>query len=264
MLSLHPQSSIYHVIHVRGIIINQTKNDTLTVGDKVNPSDKLVFKTPKATATVMSPAGGRFTLGLPAAKQSSNGEEFMNLLKDVLMGEPKVAKLSTRGLAVDKIVDLRSVFAADSMVFLGKHSKLILETSVHPMSGNQYFLYRYTYNQDKTARKKIPFYGDTLVFDKKVLYTHNGHPVNIEQTSEVELYKVNVKDQSSTLIGNFKPIFISDEALQAELEVLTEVLKSLQFTDQKISDELYYHVVAIYGKTDENMLRLWLTEHLKM
>jgi hypothetical protein len=264
ILSPYPQTDIYHVIHVRGIILNQTKKDTLTIGDKLNPSDKLIFKTPKATATVLSPAGGRFTLGLPAAKQSSNGEEFMNLLKDVLLGETTVAKLSTRSLSSNKIVDLKGVFAADSLVFLGSRSKLILEPSVHPMSNQHYFVYRYTYNEDKTARKRIPYRGDTLIFDKKILYTHNNHPVELTSTSEIEIYKVNVRDQRSMLMGSFKAIFVSDEQLQAELGVLRDVLKSRQLSDLEISGQMYYHIVAVYGKTDENMLKLWLIEHLKM
>lgn len=264
ILSPYPQTNIYHVIHVRGIILNQTKHDTLSVGDKLNPSDKLIFKTPKAMATVMSPAGGRFTLGLPVAKKSSNGQELMNLLKDVLIGETTVAKLSTRSLVSDKIADFKGVFAADSLVFLGSHSKLILDPSVHPMSNQHYFVYRYTYKEDKTTRKRIPFRGDTLIFDRRVLYTYNNHPVDLTETSEVEIYKVNVRDQRSLLMGSFKAIFVSDEQLKAELEVLQKLLKSRQLSDTEISEQMYYHIVAVYGKTDENMLRLWLIEHLKM
>jgi hypothetical protein len=264
ILSPYPQTDIYHVIHVRGIILNQTKNDTVSVGDKLNPSDKLIFKTLKANATVLSPVGGRFTLGLPPAKQVSNGKVLINLLKDVLMGESTIAQLSTRGLVADKIVDLKGVLASDSMVFLGSRSKLIMSQSAHPMSNNQYFIYRYTYNDDKIARKRIPYRGDTLIFDKKILYTYNGHTVDPAKISEVEIHKVNIRDQRSVLIGTFKPIFVSDEVLKAELGVLREVLKSQQLSEQEISEQMYYHIVAVYGKTDENMLRLWLTEHFKM
>ncbi|QHT68369.1 hypothetical protein GXP67_17840 [Rhodocytophaga rosea] len=259
-----PQTDIYHVIHVRGIILNQTKNDTLSVGDKLNPSDKLLFRTPKAMATVLSPAGGRFTLGLAAARQSSNGEEFMNLLKDVLMGETAVAKLSTRGLVTDKIVDLKGVFSSDSMVFLGGRSKLILDKSAHPMSHHQYFVYRYTYNEDKIAQKRIPHRADTLIFDKNILYTHNNHAIAPAGINEVEILKVNVKDQSSRLMGSFKPIFISDEELKTELEVIRNVMRSQQLTEEEIIEQMYYHILAVYGQTNENMLRLWLSEHLKM
>lgn len=264
LLSPPPQTSIYHVVHVRGIILNQSKNDTVSVGDKLSAIDKLVFKTPKATATILSPGGGRFTLGLPAARQSSNTEHFMNVLKDVLVGEPSIAKLSTRGLAVDKIVDIKSVFSADTLVFLGNRSRLILETASHPLSSSQYFMYRYTYQQDKTARKRIPFRGDTLIFDKKILYTHNSVRINPDQTGEVEIHKVNMKEQSSMLMGSFKPVFVPDEQLKAELQVVWDVLKDEQKPDNEIIDQMFYHVVAVYGETNKNMLKLWVVEHLKM
>jgi DNA polymerase III psi subunit len=66
------------------------------------------------------------------------------------------------------------------------------------------------------------------------------------------------------LMGSFKPIFVADEQLKAELGLLRDILKSRQLTDREISEQMYNHIVAVYGKTDENMLRLWLSEYLKM
>lgn len=262
--SLFQQTEIYYVVHVKGVIMNQTRHDTVSIGDKLFSTDKLLFKSLKASATILSPTGGRFTLGQPVIRQSSVGTEFIGLIKDVLMGEPSTSRLSTRGLSIDKIVDLKGVFSADTFIFAGNRSKIILDPVAYPMSGNQFFMFRYTYHQDKLARRRIPFRGDTLIFDKKILYTVNGEYLKPEEVGEVEIYKVNTKLQSSTLIASFRPVFVSDEHLRQELQVISDVLKTKQKSPQAILDEMYTHVLSIYGETDKNMLKLWAVEHVKM
>jgi hypothetical protein len=265
MYTLPQQADVYYVVHVHGLIINQSRKDTLSVGDKVYPTDKLAFKSPDAKATVLSTKKGRFTIG-HSVKTGSNatsaGGEFMALLQNVLINEKTTERLSTRGVDVEKVVDLKSTFAHDTLVFTGSQAKLILDPAAHPMSGEHYFMYRYTYGNNEIARKKISFKGDTLIFDKKVLYKVNGQEIRPEGSSEVEIHKVNAASRSSMLIARFVPLFIPDEQLKAELEVIHTVMKMENMSEAAQLDTMYQHIAAVYGQIDKNMLKLWANEHM--
>ena len=263
MLYSPPQKSdIYYVVHVNGLILNETRHDTLSVGDRLFSTDKLAFKSPQASAAIISPTKGRFTLGKPLNKKTSAKGEFIALLQNVLVGEKSIAKLSTRGFMADKITDLKSVFASDTFYFTGSQSKLILDPAVHPISNEQYFMYRYTYQHDKIARKKIPHSGDTLIFDKKILYSVNNHSLIPEETGEIEIHKVNGKLRNSTLIATLRPVFITDKQLLIELQTIYDVFKKSK--KEEILEEMYKHVLAVYGETDKNMLKIWANEHVKI
>jgi hypothetical protein len=186
----------------------------------------------------------------------------MALLQNVLINEKTTERLSTRGLEVEKVVDLKSTFAHDTLVFTGSQAKLILDPAAHPMSGEHYFMYRYTYGNNEIARKKISFKGDTLIFDKKVLYKVNGQEIRPEGSSEVEIHKVNAASRSSMLIARFVPLFIPDEQLKAELEVIHTVMKMENMSEAAQLDTMYQHIAAVYGQTDKNMLKLWAIEHM--
>jgi hypothetical protein len=265
--ALPQQADVYYVVHVHGLIINQSKKDTVHVGDKLYATDKLIFKSPDARATVLSTKKGRFTLGQSVSSDQSNasaGEEFMALLKNVLVNEKSTERLSTRGLEAEKVVDLKSVFNHKTFAFTGRRAKLILDPAIHPMSGEEFFMYRYTYSTDKTARKKIPFSGDTLIFDAKVLYTVNGRSIPFEEISMVEIYKVNVNYKSSMLIAKFTPVFIPDEQLKAELAVIHTVLQPEDLSDEATLEQMHHHIEAVYGQTDLNLLKLWVKEHMTL
>jgi hypothetical protein len=132
------------------------------------------------------------------------------------------------------------------------------------MSGEHFFMYRYTYGTDKIARKKIPFSGDTLIFDKKVLYTVNGQYIHPEEVNLVEVHKVNASHKSTVLIAKFAPVFISDGQLKAELDVIQKALESEKLSETALLEQMYEHVTAVYGQTDKNLLKLWVNEHMHL
>jgi hypothetical protein len=264
LVSPSQKTDIYYVVHVKGLILNETRHDTLSVGDKLFSTDKLLFKSPQASAAIISPTKGRFTLGKPANKKVSASGEFMALLQNVLVGEKSIAKLSTRGFTADKVIDLKGVFSTDTFYFAGSQSKLILDPSVYPISNEQYFMYRYTYQHDKIARKRIPYNGDTLIFDKKILYAAGSHFILPEETGEIEIHKVNGKQRSSILIATIRPVFIADKELISELQTIWDIFKNSKKQKEEIMEEMYKHVLTVYGETDKNMLKIWANEHIKM
>jgi hypothetical protein len=264
--SLLAQTETFYVIHLKGIILNQTTGKNLKVGDKLNATDKIKYNPETASAVVMSSQRGRFVIGKPQGEKSTAIGDFVALVKNTMIPAKSNGQLSTRGGENEVVTDLKNVFSSQVFVFPATYSRLILSPSVYPMNNSTVMVYSFS-NNGKTVNKTIGFSKDTLIFDKKALYVAEGQPVTVESINEASIYYYNKKDKSTRKIASFKPVFVTDEAtLQNECEVLVKMLKNQKLSEKEILDQLAEHVAIVYGgenaKTDKQMLSLWLKEKM--
>ena len=263
---LSAQTETYYIIHIKGTVLNQTSGKTLKVGDKLNATDKIKFNPDKAGAVVMGSQRGRFTLGKPVGERPSAAGEFISLIKLTLIPFKSNGQLSTRGGENEAVVDLKNVFGSQVFVFPGNMAKIVLSSTVYPMNNNKVMAYSFNY-RGKVVNRPVPFSKDTLIFDRKSLYSADGQPVPLDSVTTVALYYLNKGTKAFQQMAAFKPVFITDEkALREECEVLIKVCKAQKMTENEILDELADHIAAVYGgetaKTDKHMLNLWLTEKM--
>ena len=264
LLSFTQTTETYHVIHVQGSILNKVSRKPLQTGDRLKADDALVFASDKALAVVLSTKKGRYILNRPTHEgNTSVGSEAIAIIRDIILNPVERSSLSTRNYVfVRRGIDLKELFAENTFTLLGKQTKIVLEPAVYRMSAQSYFVCKYNY-QGKEINKKLPFAGDTLIFDVNRMYTVNGKPIRPEEPGETELYYYNITNSASTFVGSFVPVYISDEILEKELQTLTDVLKSLQTPRPEIEQHLHEHVQSLYGITDKNILAHWVSEHIK-
>ncbi|QHT68368.1 hypothetical protein GXP67_17835 [Rhodocytophaga rosea] len=263
-LSLTQTTETYHVIHVQGSILNKVSRKPLQTGDRLKADDALVFASDKALAVVLSTKKGRYILNRPTNDGDvSAGREAIAIIRDIILNPVERSSLSTRNYTFRRRgIDLKDLFADNTFTLLGRQTKIVLDPAVYPMSAQNYFVCKYNY-QEKEVNKKMPFIGDTLIFDVNRMYTVNGKPIRPEAPGETELYYYNIATNSSTFVGSFIPVYIADEILEKELQTLTDVLKSLQTPRPEIEQHLHEHVQSLYGITDKNILTHWVSEHIK-
>jgi hypothetical protein len=263
-LSLTQTTETYHVIHVQGSILNKVSRKPLQTGDRLKADDALVFASDKALAVVLSTKKGRYILNRPNNQQFvSAGSEAIAIIRDIILNPVERSSLSTRNYVFRKRgIDLKELFAENTFTLLGKQTKIVIDPGVYPMSAQSYFVCKYEF-QGKEINKKLPFTGDTLIFDVNRMYIVNGKPIRPEEPGETELYYYNLASNSSTFVGSFVPVYISDDILEKELQTLTDVLKSLQTPNPEIEQYLHEHVQSLYGITDKNILTHWVSEHIK-
>lgn len=253
----------YYVIHVKGKILNKNSGKQVQTGDKLRVNDALVFMSEEAMAVVLSTKKGRYVLNRPTEQAMPAGEEAIAIIKNLILNPVERSNLSTRSFVYARGTDLKELFAENTFTLLGRQTKIILDQGVYPMSADNYFVCRFQH-QGVQVNKKLPFAGDTLIFDVNRIYTVNGKFVKPEEAGEAELYYYKVQSKSTVFIGSFVPVYIPEDVLQKELQTLTNVLKSLNTPRQEIDQQLHEHIQSLYGVTDKSILSQWVSEHIKM
>ncbi|MCB9233575.1 MAG: hypothetical protein H6581_18100 [Bacteroidia bacterium] len=73
----------YHVIYVKGLIVNKANNNPLKQGDQIDSNTEIVFKSTDALATILSKSKGRFNL--KSGQASGSGQsEFMAYVRNCI------------------------------------------------------------------------------------------------------------------------------------------------------------------------------------
>lgn len=232
----------YRVIKVFGTIILKERGVSLATGTTFSDDDDLVFKTTDATASVMSGQRGRLILtsssGLSSAKS--------NFL-------PAMYNISTRAGALVSMIDLQNHFSGKYVVI----DKTLLPVSPtgFPMDNQHFFFLRYVYKGIQ-INKKLDFTGDSLIIDKKTLYTVDGNPIPSPDQTRIKLYYR--KGNESILINEFDLIFPDTDQLKKEVQVILDGVKNKP-AQAKLS-EITSYINEEYGKPDEGNLKSWLKE----
>ncbi|QHT65829.1 hypothetical protein GXP67_03690 [Rhodocytophaga rosea] len=265
-LLFQQKEEIYHVVHVKGTVINKKTKQALKLQDQLKPSDELIYQTPDARVVVYSTAKGRFLLDKPTADKAGKADaplsEYWRFVKNLFMPASAGEHLSTRALETPAIDDLESFFGINTFVFIGDTYKLRVDRGEYPMSGGKYFVYKYVYNGTDYS-KRIAHTGDTLIFDRKSLYTIKDQVISPEEAGKVDIYYFNART-SPLKITTMRPVFLPEVQLKKELQGMISILKNQQLSEESLIDQLYEHVVVVYGRTNRQMLKEWIERNLNI
>lgn len=249
----------FHIIHVKGQIINKTTGLPIKVGDKINVNDQVKFLSADAAAVVISTQRGRFTIKAQAGQAASS--ELVALVKNVVLPIKSNANLSTRGGESDGVIDLKGYFGTGKYAIIGEKLPVKLNAAKYPVTETKFFIFRYE-NNTVPVSKKVEHNGEVLIFDKTALFTVQGTLLNPEKIDVVEIYHFDKATQASNMVAKFSPVFIPEEQLKEELKSQVVYLKSIGVKSEEIHKELLGFIQDVYGKVDEDLANKWLKTHI--
>lgn len=182
----------FKVIKVNGIILLKTKGISLETGTVFSEKDDLLFRSEDATAAVINSQKGRIIL--------TNKNHDLSAAKSNYL--PSMYNISSRGGSMTSLNDLRNHFSGKYVV-LNRLAIELDEKNFH-MDNENFFFLRYIYKREE-INKKLDYSGDSLIIEKKSLFTVDGDPIPSPDNSSVSLFYR--KGSESIPVNEFDLIF---------------------------------------------------------
>jgi hypothetical protein len=231
----------FKVIKVNGNIVLRTKGTSLETGTVFSEKEDLLFRSEDATAAVINSQRGRMIL-------TNNNHDLATAKSNYL---PSMYNISTRGGSLSNLIDLQNHFSGKYVV-LGRQS-IEMDDSNFPMDNTHFFFLRYAF-KGEDINKKLDYSGDTLIIDRKSLYTVDGKPIpSPDNTSIMLFYR---KGSESIPINEFDLIFPDIIQLKKEVQIILSEIKD-KSSNEKIS-EINSYINEFYGKVYRGNLVSWL------
>ncbi len=242
--------SPFKVISVNGEILAKKANVKLQNGIEVKSDDNFSFVVPNSRAALINPDLGRVILTEQNATNAFAKAAFA----------PAISTVKTRG-TVDGLITTKmqlSTFFSETLLIIDK-LEIRISDLMYPMNNNGYFSIRYTYKGEE-INKKLNFSTDTLIIDKKELYTIDGKPIPNPDINEMKLYYYEIvgDNAKAAFISSFSVVFISNEQLKGEVEVIISSLKGKPY--DKIFAEVSDYINSYYGSMESSYIDSWLKE----
>ncbi|HVN57003.1 MAG TPA: hypothetical protein VMT63_01790 [Bacteroidales bacterium] len=231
----------FKVIRVNGSILIRERNVSLETGTVFSEKEDLLFKTDDATAAVINAQKGRVVI-------TSRNHDLSTIKSNYL---PSMYNISSRGGSLSMSADLSNHFSGRYVVL--ERESTIIDRSTFPMDNDHFFFLRYRY-KNEDINKKLSFSGDSLIIDKKSLFTVDGNPIPSADNTSIRLYYH--KGNESVFIGEFDLIFPEMNQLAKETEVILSEIKG-KTASEKINDVGAY-INEFYGKVSYEQLKPWL------
>ena len=264
MFAFQQANEFYHIIKVDGTIVNTSTGKNLLPGDNIKPTDRLEFKSPYATALVISNTRGKFTLKMPENKDlfdSKADTKLLAMADNAVSPIDSRGMLATRGIALAEVKDLKTYLGVDNFYLIGKTLSVKLNKTVYPMSENQFLVF--TYNlKSQNQSKKIGFSNQYLNIDRDALIKS---PEDLQQGNsikEVQVYKFDKTANKNDLITKVNFVFLDEEKLKQEFDVVIPFLKDQNMDRLHVIDYLKSYFNDVYGNTDADVLFLTINKEV--
>lgn len=231
----------FRVIKVNGSILLKTKGISLETGTVFSEKEDLLFRTEDATAAVINSQRGRLILTNKNHDLSTASSNYL----------PSMYNISSRGGSLVNLLDLQNLFSGKYVV-LGRET-IELDKNNFPMDKDHFFFLRYIYKGEE-INKKLDYSGDSLVIDKKSLYTVDGNPIPSPDNTSIRLFYH--KGTESVLISGFDLIFPDIMQLKKEIKVILDAIKDK--TSSEKTGEVNSYLNEFYGKVYRENLISWL------
>jgi hypothetical protein len=257
-------NEFYHIIKVDGTIVNTSTGKNLIPGDNIKPTDRLEFKSPYATALVISNTRGKFTLKMPENKDlfdNKGDSKLLAMADNAVSPIDSRGMLATRGIGLAEVKDLKTYLGADNFYLIGKTLSVKLNKTVYPLNDNQFLVF--TYNlKNQNQSKKIGYSNQYLNIDRDALIKA---PEDLQQGNalkEVQVYKVDKAANKNDLITKFNLVFLDEEKLKQEFDVIIPFLKDQSMDRLHVIDYLKGYFNDVYGNTDTDVLFLTINKEV--
>ena len=242
--------SPFKVISVNGEILAKKANQKLQNGLEVKSDDNFSFIVPNSRAALINPDLGRVILT----------EQNVNNAFAKAAFAPAISTVKTRG-SIEGLITTKmqmSTFFSETLLIIDK-LEIRISDLMYPMNNNGYFFIRYIYKGEE-INKKLNFSSDTLIIDKKELYTIDGKPIPNPDINEMKLYYYDIvgDNAKASFISSFSVVFISNEQLKSEVEVITNSLKGKPY--DKILAEVSDYINSYYGSMEPSYIESWLSK----
>jgi len=231
----------FKVIKVNGTILLKTKGVSLETGTVFSAKEDLLFRSEDAAAAVINAQKGRIVI-------TSKNHDLSSAKSNYL---PSMYNISSRGGLLLTIADLSSHFSGRYVIL--DRQCIELDRSSFPMDKDHFFFLRYVYRGEE-INKKLGFSSDTLIIDKKALFTVDGNPIPSADNTTIKLFYH--KGNESVFISEFDLIFPDMNQLTKETLIMLDELKG-KTSEVKIG-EVGSYIDEFYGKVSPDQLTRWL------
>jgi hypothetical protein len=234
----------FKVIKVNGSIMMKTNNVSLQTGTVFSEKETLVFGTDDASAAVINAQKGRMILTSKNHDLSAASSNYL----------PAMYNISTRGGSLANLIDLQNHFSGKYVVL--DRSEIVLDDVSFPMDNENFFFFRYVFKAEE-INKKLEYSADTLILDKKSLYTIDGKPIPRPDNTAIKLfYRTSDK---SIQINEFNLIFPDTKKLKEEVKIILDIMK--ERTPKEQVGEINAYIYDEYGKVYQQNLTSWLNDN---
>jgi hypothetical protein len=231
----------FKVIKVNGTIVLKTKGVSLETGTVFSEKEDLLFRSDDANAAVINPQRGRIIITSKSHNLAQSGSNYL----------PAMYNISKRGGLPGDPDELDAVFSGRYVVL--DRDEVFIDHFVYPIDNEHFFFLRYSYKGEE-INKKLASSGDTLIIDKKELYTIDGKPIPSPDNTRIKLFYMN--GVNAMMVSEFNLIFPDTKQLAEEVKVILDT-----FTDktpsQKVT-EINNYITEEYGKVNRKFLLSWL------
>lgn len=247
----------YQIIRINGIIMIQKTQLALKTGMKIIKNEQLLFKTQDASMIVSDNSLGRFVIKSPA--QATNKGETVAFARDLVLPLNTNTSLSTRGTP-SHVRDFKEYFGESDFYIVGDQLAFEVDHTKFKASPNQFFQIRYQLN-DSTVTNKWASPENKLVLDKNQLFVDKKGKVS--SPNKFEVFWVVRNPRSVEKLATFRPIFLDENALKAEYQVLFDLSTNQNLSEEAYQKHFFGYFRDVYGRTDENTLENWLEGNFK-
>jgi hypothetical protein len=239
-----PGQDNFKVIKVNGTIVLKAKNISLETGTEFSAKEDLVFRTDDATAAVINSQKGRMILTNKSHDLTAASSNYL----------PSMYNISTRGGSLINLIDMQNHFSGNYVVL--DNQRIVMDPVNFPMDKDNFFFLRYVFKGEE-INKKLGYSGDTLIIDKKNLYTIDGNPVPAPDNTSIKLFYR--KGTESIQVSQFNLIFPDTKQLKKEVKIILDTMKDLS-PKEKIGEVTGY-INDLYGKVYQINLLAWMDKN---
>lgn len=223
----------YKVVKVQGEIQRVKTGNVLSIGEDVVSNENLNFKSNYSRAVVVNKDKGCMIL---SANYDNGGPQFM----------PSPNNLSVRAALPAQPSEVLEFF--DGNVAITGYDSLKIDDDKLMIGDDSYFTVNFEANGQK-VNEKLTLRNGKLALPESVL---KNKPEKVEVCYNDEF---GVSNKSE-----FTPVYINDEVLKEELNVIFNTLKGKK--DSKVSASVNF-VNDFYGKTTPVSVESWINNNIK-
>lgn len=250
--------SNYNVVKVNGTLYNATQKQKLSTGTSVSQDDEVEFGSLTNSAFVISKDNGRFIM-IPDNSLSATAGTVLKPLS-------RRTAITTRSESQVKLPhnDLFKYFGKDNYLFLGRVSKVWIDTAKIKINENNMLVAKYKNQDGKAISKKLNVQGDQLIINLDEVFPDKNEDGSIKMFP-LEIFYFNNLTKELALKANFNPILANTSEMVNEFKVIASTFVNAEGNNSNILfEEIESFVFNSYGNTNEDELKQFITQNLEI
>jgi hypothetical protein len=247
------------VTATKGVLKKGGSDQLIKPGDRLKPTDQVIFASPNAAAELVSSSTGRYVLKQKRAAPNGGFSPIKALMTDYL--QLSKGHMSTRGGSLCNPIDFINYFTKDTLLVIGDTCTITLCNTFFIMTDTSYFIVLYNYQGD-TIYKKLEYNNNKLKFIRSSLYRVDGKLIDPSKVGDHELYFYHQNRDQGEKICDLKLCFVSSDELIHTIKMYLVSTKNEKLKpDEKMAD-IKSLIHDLYGTPDNQLLTEWLKKNI--